>query len=58
MDVIPLIISGAATAAAAVWALRSKLSDLEKALAVDVSGNAQEHAHFEARLTRLERRIR
>ena len=58
METLALVVSMVATAAAAVWALRSKLGDVEKALAVHVVEETSAREKLEGRVVRLERKRR
>lgn len=54
-DNISLIITAIVTAGGATWAIRSKLSDLEKALGVHTAETTAELKALSSRVTRLER---
>lgn len=57
-EILGLVASGVVTTAGAVWALRDKLGDIEKALAVHVIEEASERKQLTARVVKLEGRRR
>lgn len=58
MEALPLIFTAVGCTAAAVWAIRSGLSGLEKALAVHVAEDELNHKSLDARVLKLERKRR
>lgn len=58
MENLGLIVTIAAAAIGATWALRTKLGDIEVAMAKHVEEDTQIHKSHEARVIKLEQRRR